>query len=121
MIVLDEQICRPWMQQAIKRWYKGAVMYITDVRPHTLILDDVMPVLLRELRQPTFVTINHSDFWHKLLANDAYCAICFKLSEERVRELPEMLRDVLRMPEWKTKRQRMGKVLLVSEQSLRWY
>ncbi|CAA9301650.1 MAG: hypothetical protein AVDCRST_MAG93-4647 [uncultured Chloroflexia bacterium] len=62
MIVLDEQLLGRNLEVLISSWYPGAVVYITDLRPHTVIKDDMIPALLRQQSQPTFVTINVIDF-----------------------------------------------------------
>jgi hypothetical protein len=121
MIVLDEQLSEPLLRHEIKRWHKGAVINITEVRPHTHIPDDTIPALLRTLKDPTFVTINYADFWPEFPASRAYCAICLKLSKEQVREVPEILRGVLSLPEWRTKRGRMGAVISVTDRGVTYY
>ena len=62
MIVLDEQLADARIVAAIERWYRGKVINILDVRPHTRVLDDVIGVLLLRLKDPTFITINYHDF-----------------------------------------------------------
>lgn len=121
MIVLDEQLVDPRIIRSIERWYKGKVISIVDVRPGTVVLDDAVPVLLRQLVAPTFVTINHRHFWRKIPASPDYCAICLKLPAERASELPEVLRTVLGRAEWRTKRRRMGNVGFVSDRRIAYY
>ena len=101
MIVLDEQLADPRIIRSIERWYKGKVISIIDVHPSTLVHDEAIPVLLRQLTGPTFVTINHRHFWRKIPASPDYCVICLA---ERTLELPEALRAVLSRPEWRAKR-----------------
>ena len=62
MIVLDEQLLGRDLETTIAAWYAGAVVHITDLRPHTVIKDDAIPLLLQQQSQPTFVTINVPDF-----------------------------------------------------------
>ena len=52
MIVLDEQLLGRGLGRDIAQWYRGTVQFITDLRPHTIIKDEAIPVLLRrpELR-----------------------------------------------------------------------
>ena len=52
MIVLDEQLLGRGLERDIAQWYHGTVQFITDLRPHTIIKDEAIPVLLRrpELR-----------------------------------------------------------------------
>ena len=121
MIVLDEQLADPRIISSIQDWYKGRVITVEEARPQTRIPDDVIPALLRQLKEPTFVTINHEDFWQKILANSAYCVICLKLTSKRSSEVPEVLRAVLSRPEWRTKRGRLGNVILVSYRRIAYY
>lgn len=121
MIVLDEQLADPQIIRSIDRWYKGKVISIIDVHPRTAVLDDAIPVLLRRLSEPTFVTINHRHFWRKITASPDYCVICLKLPAERSLELPEALREVLSQPKWRTKRGRLGNVIFVSNRRIVYY
>jgi hypothetical protein len=121
MIVLDEQLADPRIISSIERWYKGKVISIIDVRPRTAVPDEAIPVLLRQLSAPTFVTINHRHFWRKIPASSDYCVICLKLPAERSLEVPEALRAVLSRPEWRTKRGRLGNVIFVSDRPVAYY
>ena len=58
MIVLDEQLNDERIISAIKQWYKGKVLVIAELRPNTLVKDDVIPALLLQQKSPVFVTIN---------------------------------------------------------------
>jgi hypothetical protein len=62
MIVLDEQLLGRDIELEIAKWYRGAVQFIMDLRPNTVIKDDAIPELLRQQSQSTFVTINEKDF-----------------------------------------------------------
>ena len=92
---------------------RGAVVNIIDLRPLTRVLDAAVPTLLRTVKQPTFVTINYSDFWRRTPAAEAYCIICLRLPIERAPEVPALLREVLSLPQYRTKRGRMGAVISV--------
>ena len=46
MIVLDEQLLGRGLERDIAQWYRGTVQFITDLRPHTIIKDEAIPVLL---------------------------------------------------------------------------
>lgn len=121
MIVLDEQLGDPRIIRSIERWYKGKVISIIDVRPRTVVPDEAIPVLLRQLTGPTFMTINHRHFWRKIPASPDYCVICLKLPAEHAMELPETLRAVLSRPEWRSKHGRLGNVILVSDRPVAYY
>jgi hypothetical protein len=48
---------------------------IRDVRPYEVIKDDRVPVLLRKLTSPTFITTDEAGFWHRHLCSAAYCIL----------------------------------------------
>jgi hypothetical protein len=109
-IVLDDQLFDLEVLVPIARWI--TVQRLRDLRPSEVIKDDRVPVLLRQLRQPTFVTIDMG-FWNRGLRDGRYCILCFPLRNEKQYELPGLLRRLLRLPEFRTKRARMGKVAQV--------
>ena len=121
MIVLDEELQGLGLEEAIARWYRGAVLVVKQLRPGTVIKDEAIPTLLRRVDHPTFVTINHPDFWRHIPAERAFCLVCFKLSADQAQEIPDLLRRLLRLPEFRTKRERMGKVALVSRRGIQYY
>ena len=121
MIVLDEQLLGRDLEHDIARWYRGPVRFVIDLRPHSVIKDEVIPDLLRRQSRPTFVTINERDFWHRVAADRRYCFVCFSLPDSRVREIPQALRLLLRRPEFRTKAQRMGKILRVTTEEILYY
>ena len=79
MIVLDEQLQGLGLEDAMACWYRGSVLVVKTLRPGTVIKDEVIPSLLRRLRQPTFVTINYTDFWRRVPADKSYCIVCLEL------------------------------------------
>lgn len=111
MIALDEQLGSRRIRDDIEQWYTGTVINIADMRRSTIVEDDAIAFLLHRLKNPTFVTINYTDFWHVIEAHHAYCVICLKLPTERSLEVPGILRDILRLDEYRTKRGRMGAVI----------
>jgi hypothetical protein len=121
MIVLDEQLADPRIIRDIEGWYKGKVTSIVEARPRTAIPDEDIPNLLRKLKAPTFVTINHKDFWRKIPASSAYCVVCLKLPCERSLEVSDALRAILSWPEWRTKDGRRGNVILLSDRRVAYY
>jgi len=54
MIVVDEQLADPRIIRSISNWYKGRVISVIEMRPHTTVPDDAIPELLRHLKAPTF-------------------------------------------------------------------
>ena len=121
MIVLDEQLLGLSIEQDIAAWYAGAVLFITDLRPHTVIKDDAIPPLLQQQQQPTFVTINERDFWRKVTPNRCFCIICFALPDSRAHEIPRLLRTLFRHHEFQSKAKRTGKVARVTEREVSYY
>ena len=121
MIVLDEQLLGRDIELEIAKWYRGAVQFIMDLRPNTVIKDDAIPELLRQQSQSTFVTINEKDFWRKVVVDKRYCIICFAMSDARVSEIPQALRALLHRPEFKTKARRMGKIIRVTNKEINYY
>lgn len=122
MIVLDEQLLRFDLEQRIRDWYPGTVCFVTALRPESVIKDDGIPALLRTQRQPTFITINESDFWRKANPDLRYCMICFALPLPRAHEIPERLRNVLHRAEFSTKAKRMGLILHITpSNTIRYY
>jgi len=111
MIVLDEQLMDPQIRADFADWYKGTVVTILTLRPRTQIDDDAIPTLLRSVRQPTFVTINYTDFWKLIAADKAYCIVCLKISGARSLDVSALVADLLKRKEFATKRRRMGKVI----------
>jgi hypothetical protein len=121
MIVLDEQLQGLGLEEAVARWYRGAVIVVKKLRPGMVIKDKAISALLRQLKQTTFVTIDYMDFWRRIPADNAFCIVCLELPTERVDDIPVRLRQLLRWPEFKTKKARMGKVVLVRETRLQYY
>ena len=121
MIVLDEQLSKKSLTDAIAKWYPGAVCSITDLRPKTIVKDEAIPKLLGRAHEPTFVTINETDFWLKANATEKFCIVCVALPDERVRELPALLQRLLRHPDFKTKALRMGKVARITATTAQYY
>ena len=121
MIVLDEQLLGRGIEHDIARWYQGKVQFIIDIRPHTVIKDDAIPTLLRQQSQPTFVTINARDFWQRVPGDPRYCVVCFTLSDARTRDIPHALRALFHRPGFRTKGQRMGKVIRVTQEEISYY
>lgn len=121
MIVLDEELQGLGLEEAISRWYGGSVILIKALRPGTVIKDEAIPSLLRQAKQPTFVTINHSDFWRRAKADKSYCIICFKLTSDQADLIPSQLRQLFKLAEFKTKRARMGNVVLISLRGVQCY
>jgi hypothetical protein len=121
MIVLDEQLKDVVIREDIERWHRGAVIFVNELRPNTTIKDDGIAALLRTADEPTFVTINVSDFWRRIDGDEHYRVVCFDLSTDQVTEIPSRLRQILKLRPFATRRARLGKVILVRPESILWY
>lgn len=121
VIVLDEQLAAPDVAELFARWYPGQVLAVTALRPHARLLDPEIPGYLLQLRQPTFVTINYRHFWRRDLTHPRYCIICLKLRQDEDYLVSATTREVLSLPELKTKRRRMGKVISWSNGEIKWH
>lgn len=121
MLVLDEQLLGRGLEVDIGRWYRGPVLFITDLRPGTVIKDEAIPHLLRQQNLPTFLTINETDFWRKVVIDQHFCVICFALPDSQTGAIPVLLRKVLHDPAMRAKTARMGKVLRVTRETVSYY
>jgi hypothetical protein len=111
-IILDEQLFETEVLIPLARWV--TVQNLRDLRPGEVIKDERVPMILRESRQPTFVTIDMG-FWNPRLRDAHYCILCFPLRNDEQREIPDLMRQLLHMLEFATKAARMGKVARVSQ------
>ncbi len=89
MIVLDEELQGLGLEKIISGWYRGSVLLIKALRPRTVIKDEAIPGLLRRVKSPTFVTINHGDFWRRVAAERSFCVLCLKLTIDQANEVPQ--------------------------------
>ena len=121
MIILDEQLLDPQLARAVALSVRGRVRHITDLGPHRVIKDDAIPALLRTVRHPIFVTPNWTDFWERTAPDARYCILCFALPRERRLEIPLLMRRLFSLPDFRTRADRMGKVVLVSPTRIRYY
>lgn len=121
MIVLDEGIHGHFIIKPIASWYSGRVISVTALRPKTVIKDDAIPSLLRSAPRPTFITINTTDFWRTASADSRYCILCFDLDAKQIKTLPDSLRRLLQLTEFKTRETRLGKVARVRSNRIDYY
>jgi len=118
-IIADEQLHVQRVLRPIQHW--TTARRITSLRPSTVIKDDVIPGLLAREKRPTFVTMNVKDFWKSALRDRRYCIVCMDVPDERQSEIPELLRRLFRLPMFKTKAHRMGKVTKVNNAGVQYY
>jgi len=121
MLVLDEQLKDHHLIAAISAWYPGSVTHIQTLRPATIVKDDNIATLLLTVRYPTFITINVDDFWRKLPPHRGYCILTIDLLQGDVDDLPAQLRRLFTLPLLKTRSARMGKLIRVQPNRIRYY
>lgn len=96
MIIVDENLSDALIVNAIAKGYSGQVRMIMDLRPRSIIKDDAISTLLLKSDQPTFVTINVSDFWKKAKSHSDYCIVCISVPQDRAIDSLELVRPFLR-------------------------
>src|SRR5262249_171758 len=121
MIVFDENVHQRSIMDAVAAWYRGRVISVTVLRPDTIIKDEAIPTLLLRVLHPTLVTPNVDDFWQRVPAQARYGIVCLVLPDERLHEIPSLLRQLFSLPDFRTKARRMGKVVRVSRGPLEYY
>src|SRR5713101_6340570 len=106
-LILDDQLDVNTVLLPIQKWI--AAQRLKNLRPKQHILDDRVPAILLRLKQATFVTIDH-DFWDRRSCHPSYAILYFALKAEEQKLLPDLLRELLRQPEFNPRARRMGKV-----------
>lgn len=94
---------------------------ITQLRPDTVIRDDAIPMLLWVARQPTFVTINVTDFWRRLTPEAQFCLFCVAVPHTRALEVPALLHRLFALEPFRIRHQRPGKIAQVSQRQVQYY
>jgi hypothetical protein len=117
-LVLDDQLDVQIILPRLEVW--TSAVRLQDLRPGEHVLDDRVPEILQTLKKPTFVTIDHG-FWHRRLCHPGYCILYFDLRTAEQDQLPGLLRAVFRLPEFRTRVARMGKVANVGADSLNYW
>ncbi len=68
-IILDDQLADIAIRGRLAQWTRA--QRLRDLRPSEVIKDERVPTILRELRQPTFVTIDMG-FWNGRLRDPRF-------------------------------------------------
>jgi hypothetical protein len=118
-VIIDEQIHVQQVFEALSAW--TTVQRVPKLRPGSVIKDEVIPHLLRHHKRATFITINVKDFWKPKLCDHRYCIICFSVPDPKQHEIPKLLRRLFHLPEFKTRAARMGKIVHVTLDHIRYY
>jgi hypothetical protein len=116
--VLDDHLRGDRVRDGIRRW--STAEFLRDVRPGEVIKDERIPTVLRTLRTPTFITID-DEFHRRTWRDRRYCILYFALRSDEQDAIPGLLRRLLRMPEFRTRAARMGKVARVSRDHVSWW
>jgi hypothetical protein len=109
-LILDEQLDPKRVLLPLASWI--TVQSLQNLRPGTLVRDERIPAVLLTLKQPTFVTIDQ-DFHDFRWCHPGYCILYFALEDEEQKLIPELLRSLLRRPEFRTRALRMGKIACI--------
>ena len=113
MNILDENIVAGQRAQ-LRKWRIRFSHIGTDIgRQGMKDLTEVVP-LLHNSRRPTFFT-HDLGFFHLALCHKNYSLVCLDVS---AKETAVYIRRFLRHPKFRTKKQRLGKVILARERSL---
>ena len=122
MIIVDENLNDQRLMGAIAVWFPGQVVSITSLRLRSKVLDEVIPTLLHNAVQPTFVTINVSDFLKKMQPHAGHCIVAVASSEKHAHKVvPTLLRRLLSLSDFKTKALRMGKIIHIIQNHIEYY
>lgn len=113
--ILDEQLDVQVVVPRLRRW--TSVTLLRDLRPSEVILDDRIPAILLELDRPTLVTIDQ-DLWDRRLCHPHYGILVFALRDDEQELLTRLLRDLLKLKEFRTRSARMGKVVRIAKQHI---
>jgi hypothetical protein len=110
-IVLDEHLGDTEVLEPLRGWI--STVRITDLAPDETVKDDRLLQFLCRQKQPTFVTLD-AGFFHKHLCDRRYCLISCVIPHQQQHRIPGLLRQLFRLPEFKTKAVRMGSVVRLS-------
>jgi hypothetical protein len=118
LFVLDEHLDVGLVHDPIVRW--ATARYVRDIRRGEVVKDERILSILPTLRTPTFVT-DDDFFWKRAHCNPRYCIVFVALRGRSHGHVPDLLRRLLRLPEFRTRAARMGKVVQLGEDHVRWW
>jgi hypothetical protein len=118
LFVLDEHLDEGLVRDQLLRW--TTARYVHDIRPGEVVKDDRILSILPTLRTPTFVT-SDDFFWKRTHCNSRYCIVFVALRGRNHSRVPDLLRRLLRLPEFRSRAARMGKVVHLGEDHVRWW
>jgi hypothetical protein len=118
-IVVDEHLHHEKVTKALENWITAEQIGV-ELGGFKGRSDERIIPALRALKRRTFVTIDDW-FYQSELCDQAYCLVYFALSLDRQAEIPNLLRQLFRLPGFRTMRDRLGKVVRVSAEEVRYY
>jgi hypothetical protein len=117
MIVLDDHLDGIHLSDQIAHWYPGPVRILRKLRPQTIIKDESVPTLLRELADPVFVTLDTAGFWKRIAPDPAFCIVCIDIPDTRTDLVSPLLRKLMSTPGFRSKADRRRATIRISENS----
>src|SRR5258708_16672019 len=118
LFVLDDQLDASAVLPIIQKWAK--VTRLRDLRIGQQVLDDRVPSILLAINKPTFLTIDQG-FWSRRWCNPNYCVLYFALRSDQQARIPDLLRRLMRLPEFQTQSRRNGKIAIVCLESVEYW
>jgi hypothetical protein len=116
-LFLDEQLDARLLP-ALRKWVTA--QRLADLWPDEVILDDRLPELLLTLKQPTLLTIDKG-LWDKSLCHPGYAVPVCWLPQDEQGLLPELVRMLFRLPDFRTRAKRMGIVARMNKTGVEWW
>jgi len=110
-IAVDEHLDHWVVTRPIARWISTEQIGYELGRKS--LSDEHIRTILRRLKRRTFIT-GDDDFYKREYCDKHYCIIFFSLPLSQEAEIPNLLRKLLHLPEFRTSRNRMGKVIRIS-------
>lgn len=118
LFILDDHLARVAVRERVLHW--ATAQYVRDLRPGEVVKDDRILDILRTLQRPTFISVDHS-FWNRDHRDSRYCIVYLALRGRDHGRAPDLLRRLLRLPEFRARAVRMGKVVHLGEDHVRWW
>src|SRR5690349_2340335 len=100
LFFIDDQLPLADVLYPLQRW--TTANFVRDIWPGQVIKDERIPMLLRSLRTPTFITID-GGFEKRILRDRRYAILYFALTADEQGNTPLLLRRLLRIPEFRTR------------------
>jgi hypothetical protein len=116
MFLLDENVAAS-QREALKRWRHFRQVGIDFASPGLDDVEEIIP-LLRRLGNVTFVT-RDVGFYQRRLCHPTYCLIV--IVDRRRERVARFTRRVLQLGRFDTAAKRMGTVISVSSDQVRWW